>query len=356
MPFIKRNENKKDIPDLKPFAEADDVAKKFIPGKIFGRVQKLRRLRMRPGEESPMDKTIRLGDKRSAASLSLLFPGLGQVYMGQRAFGLTFMISNLAIFAVYLFLSGILRISVFSNSLVPSYDFHVLLIAPLAIAVLSGISIHMAFDLFPELKLAQLISANRKNRLYWLSYFFPGYGQLLNGQPKKSAVFCSLWLLGIFSAASIFFAYSINWYEYTEELGINFVEKSLLILAAFVVIGFASYFVGIFDTFVVRNNPYLKRPVSKRIKRFLGMQGSSRDRTPHRRTSLKFVLVSLALFSILLVRMARPSYRTFYGEYLNKATVTLDAKGMKFVPGLLKRIHVPIKIQRLERALSDLIS
>jgi TM2 domain-containing membrane protein YozV len=211
----------------------------------------------------------------------------------------------------------------------------------------------MAFGLFPELRLAQLITANRKNSLHWLSLIFPGYGQLLNGQPKKGVLFSSLFVLGIFSAISLFFTYSINWYEYVEELGINQVETAMIGMALAVMIGAASWVLAIFDTFIVRKYPHLKRPVSSRIKRFLGIGMSRYDKAPLRRTSLKFVAVSLILLGVAAFQLSRDPARSFYATRLKEVQGTFKQKGMIILPGLIDRIEISdnleIKVDKLIR-------
>lgn len=343
---------------LKPFADADRarIKHKTLPPGILGRIKKLKRLREEKSEVSVAERTIRLGDKKSAASLSLLFPGLGQVYMGQKAFGLSFIFSNVVLTLMYLFLSGILRISVFTPELVPAYDFHVLLIAPLAIVLLSAISIHMAFGLFPELQLARLITANKKNRLYWMALLFPGYGQLLNGQPKKGIAFSSLCILAVFSGIAMFFTYSINWYEYAEEVGVRYLEIALIIMSIIVVVGIFAYLLSIFDAFVVKRNPYLKRPLLKRLGRAFGIGLSPNDKAPIRKTSLKFASISIVLLFFLSLFMLKPGYRTFYGDKIDTAKAMFMKKNMKVIPSILESVKVPDELKNMERTFRELFS
>jgi TM2 domain-containing membrane protein YozV len=331
------------ITDLEPLVEPspETLQGVAVSQKLSERVDQLKALREGLGEEARQDRTIRLGDQKSAASLSLLFPGLGQIYMKQRAIGSAFALSNIVLVLIYLFFGGIFSPSFFDQKLISSYDFRLFLIIPLAIAVLSGISIHMAFGLFPELKLAQLITANRKNKLYWLNLIFPGYGQLLNGQPKKGVFFSSMGVLGLFYMISIFFTYSMNWYEYLEQYGIQYLERGLLFMSMVFVLSLLTYIVSNFDAYVVRRYPYLKRPVINRLKRFLGIRRSPNDRTVYRRTSLKFVLASMILVFFVCLFILSTPYRYFYEEKLETISRTLKDKGMKLVPALIDRIELP---------------
>jgi TM2 domain-containing membrane protein YozV len=292
--------------DLKK--EIRTESSKKLPAGSLKRAGKLKKLWEEKAEESSIGRTIRLPDKKSATSLSLLFPGLGQVYMGQKAIGMAFMLSAFGLMALYLFLSGILNIKIFSNELIPAYDFHILLIAPIAMAILSGISIHMAFGLFPELKLTQLITANRKREYYLLSIMFPGYGQLLNVQPKKGIFFSSLSILGVFSFAGIYFTYFVNWYEYTGALGTLYVETALIVMSVVAILSLFFYIVSIFDAFTVRRHPYLKRPPVRRFFQSLGFK-SERDKAVFRRSNYAFVAISFLCFLSLSVLVSQPSYR-----------------------------------------------
>jgi len=150
MLFKWKTQNKKRSTRLKPLEDTSTLTINADPvnPRVARRVKRLKRLRREVTGEDSSGKTIRVGDKKSAASLSLLFPGLGQIYMGQTAIGAAFVFSSISLFLSYLFLSGILRISVFSTELIPSYNYHIMLISPIAMAILSGISIHMSVGLF----------------------------------------------------------------------------------------------------------------------------------------------------------------------------------------------------------------
>jgi len=322
---------------LNPLLETGEIRGEAINPKIYKRVEKLKLMRLGEADEETQDRTIRVVDKKSAASMSLLFPGLGQMYMGKKAIGLAFSFSSVMLVTIYMFLSGIWRISVFSQSLVPSYDFQILLITPIAVAVLSAISVHMAFGLFPELKLAQLITANRKSNLHWLALIFPGYGQLLNGQPKKGVIFSSLAVLGLFASASLFVAYSLNWYEYIEEHGVRYVEHAIIVLAVLIVIAGISYIVSVFDAVVVRQFPYLKRPPINRLKRFFGITKNPNDKIRYRKTSLKFVTASLLLvFLASLYLIKAPICNEFYSEKSKEVRIAFHEKGMVILPRILQ--------------------
>lgn len=313
------------------------------PG-ILARIEDIRKAREERSVRERTDRTIRVSNTRSAASLSLMFPGLGQIYMKQTAIGAAFIVANSMLLVAYLFMGGIFALSFFDPVLPTSYDFRMLLLVPVVFALLSAVSIHMAFRLSPELKIAKLIAANKDNP-YWVSFLIPGYGQLLNGQTIKSIIFSTMGILGVLSALSLYFTYSINWYDYVSGFGIEYVEKGVMILFSIAVASVFSYVVSVFDAYTVRKYPHLKRPLLKRLRKYFISEQQVKDLTPKRETNLGFVAVSLMFIFFMGFTLAGGSHRTFYAEKLDSTVATLKDRGMVMIPSYLERLTLPKRVK-----------
>lgn len=207
-------------------------------------------------------------DPALAYTLSLLFWGSGQLYNGQRAKGLSYI--ALAVYGN----AFALLIFMFQKE-VPSYLlFYSLSPAQAVLAVAFLIFCCLIFWVSNASDAYQTaIKARRtpftgvKNRVWPLfcSMLVPGWGQFLNGQPIKGAVFAVCAAFGIFSFISA--RGILQAWLFLEDSYYRRIVEGVLLLSLFSLMFMPFLWVlSVFDAWKVGQDDIKKEPLLERLK------------------------------------------------------------------------------------------
>ncbi len=231
-----------------------------------------------------------------AFSLSLMLWGGGQLYNRQRALGLLFV---LLMVNFYLILGLVIvyweSIITFLKA-VPITHFEA--IVACGIFYLSG----LIFWIINALQAHHQASSTGtgafegvKNPLLPLfcSLLVPGWGQVLNGQPKKGGFFLIFTLAGFFALPALVLIPRI--WSSLETFSERFLLEWVLVFAlALCPLVFLMWLLGIYDALKVGLDPLKKEPLRKRIKyaiNRLRIKGWARGFLPQAKRTLMLVLL-----------------------------------------------------------------
>ena len=279
-------------------------------------------------------------DPALAFTLSLLFWGSGQLYNGQRAKGLNYICLALYSNALALLLCTF-------QQEIPSYLFFYG-ISP-AQAVLAAVFLLFVFLIFWLFNASDAYHTAMKARRtpfpgvssrawpVFCSLLVPGWGQFLNGQPIKGALFA------VFAAFSIFSLISVpgilQAWPFLEDSYSRLIVEGVLLLSLFSLLIMPFLWVlGVFDAWKVGQDDIKKEPLLERLKAANNRRrayGLVRGVFPQIKRTLL-----LALFLIILIIITVRFYFpwNFYREYLMKALSWSSKQGMMLIPELIRGI------------------
>jgi TM2 domain-containing membrane protein YozV len=274
-----------------------------------------------------------------AYTLSLFCWGAGQLYNGQRKKGLWFL------FAMLLSCAGAVFPLVYWRPLfhvVRSYD-----ISSLSIFMTAEVLFFCALvfwnynagDAYHTAVRARTTPFTEVPSCVFpvlCSLLIPGWGQHLNGQPVKGAIFAAFSLFSLFSIVSIP-ATLLVWPALEASVARAAIEWIFTLMVLFAPLIPMIWIFGSFDAFKVSIDDLKKEPFLDRIKyaknRFR-MQGLVRGVFPHIRSTI--LLLLLLAFLFIISSYAVPKH--FYIEQLAEARTWLRSRGMTIVPELIGRL------------------
>lgn len=279
-------------------------------------------------------------DPALAFTLSLLFWGSGQLYNGQRAKGLNYI--GLALYCNAL----ALLLCTFQQE-IPSYLFFYG-ISP-AQAVLAAALLLFVFLIFWVFNASDAYHTAMKGRRtpfpgvssrawpVFCSLLVPGWGQFLNGQPIKGALFAVFGAFSIFSLISV--PGILQAWPFLEDSYSRLIVEGVLLLSLFSVLVMPFLWVlGVFDAWKVSQDEIKKEPFLERLKAANNRRrayGLVRGVFPQIKRTLL-----LALFLIILIIITVRFYfpMDFYRECLMKALSWSSKQGMMLIPELIRGI------------------
>lgn len=274
-----------------------------------------------------------------AFSLSFLCWGGGQIYNRQYALGTLFIIL-MANFYVDMSLVGI-----YWDSMMTSFKGTP--IYPLAL-ISSGIFyiLGLLFWIFNAYQAYRHASKSNGDTFqgvhssflpFFCSLLIPGWGQFLNGQPKKGLCFLIFALVGLFIAVPFLLLVPVFWSsigKYNERL---LVEKGLIMAVALLPFIAVMWLVSLHDALKVSLDPVKKEPIGKRVEYAINrfrMNGFTRSVLP---TGKRILMLSL--FLVFLLTLCYQYFPTQQYTYLLKnLQIQLSQQGMVFVPRQLNKI------------------
>ena len=279
-------------------------------------------------------------DPALAYTLSLLFWGSGQLYNGQRAKGLNYI--GLALYSN----AFALLLCMFQQE-IPYYLFYYG-ISP-AQAVLASALLLFVFLIFWLFNASDAYHTAMKARRtpfpgvssrawpVFCSLLIPGWGQFLNGQPIKGALFAVCAAFGIFSLISVLGI--LQAWPFLEDSYSRLIIEVVLLLSLFSLLTMPFLWVlGVFDAWKVGQDDIKKEPLLERLKAANNRrrsQGWVRGVFPQIKRTL-LLAISLIILIIITVRFYFPW--NFYREYLMKALSWSSKQGMMLIPELIRGI------------------
>lgn len=271
-----------------------------------------------------------------AFSLSLLFWGGGQIYNGQRVLGLLFLLMMASFYAIlalavlfWEFITSFLK----SVYITPSDAF-----TACGIFYFSGL-IFWAFNAFHAYyKAAQTRSEpfqGINNRLLppLCSVLIPGWGQFLNGQPKKGSCFLIFALAGHF-VLSAFLLIPLLWPTLETDMDRLFLEKILAIAIILFPLIVLMWGFSIYDAMRVCLEPLKKEPLRKRIGYAVNrirIKGWKHGVVPQAKLTLM-----LGLFLVLSLTLGYYYFpQRYYVSTLQDLRIQLSEQKMVLIPRLI---------------------
>ncbi|MFI5305339.1 MAG: hypothetical protein ACHQYP_11170 [Nitrospiria bacterium] len=284
-----------------------------------------------------------------AFSLSLLIWGGGQIYNRQHALGVLF-IFLMANFWIDITLAG-----VFWQSMITTFNgakiYPVALIG-CGIFYILGL-IFWIFNAFQAYRHANKADAEMFQGVNSVllplicSFFVPGWGQFLNGQPKKGLCFLIFTLAGLISVPVLVLIpdFWSGLETFNDRL---LIEKILIIAVVFLPLIIIMWVVSVYDAVKVSLDPVKKEPIGKRVEYAINrfrMNGFSRFVLP---TGKRILMFSLLLgFLLILCYQYFPTKN--YTDIMQNLHSRLSQKGMVFVPRLIEQILQTAESQRPHR-------
>jgi TM2 domain-containing membrane protein YozV len=175
---------------------------------------------------------------------------------------------------------------------------------------------------------------------FWLpvaaSLLVPGWGQFLNGQPKKGSYFLIFTVVGCLSIPSLML---IPWLWSSLETA-----KDRLLLEGSLVMGFVllipvffMWLLSVYDALKVSMDPLKKEPIRKRIKyaaNRLRAKGWGRGVLPQAK-----LILMLSLFLVLSLTLSYYYFpQRYYTALLDNLQSQLSHKEMVLIPHLINKL------------------
>lgn len=287
-----------------------------------------------------------LRDAARGASLSLFLWGGGQLYNGQRA------IANWLLLLQVLFLGVIAVGAIFWSRLAGWLDWYFRLDttgpALLALLFVWGAAgwiwgTLQAYRETDRRSPERFAGKEREGVAAICSLAVPGWGQYLNGQPRKGATFQALVLLEGLAWLTLLAAYSgFENLQRPENRAV--IEQTLLWAAAAIPLLAFARVLSAYDAFKVARYPGLRQNLLLRIK-FAWTRyrtGMARQVPGAKRRIRALVLILLLVLADLVAIFYGP--RSFYTDQADWLARHLRGKGMVQVPALLDALR-----DRIER-------
>ncbi len=249
-------------------------------------------------ETAPRTATHPLGIKKNPAlafSLSLLFWGSGQLYNQQRAVGILFF---LLMINFYMALGLIIIYWEFMISFLKT-----VLITPSEVFIACGLFYlsGLIFWIVNALQAYQQASRTHTYSFEGVKNFFlplfcslliPGWGQFLNGQPKKGSFFLIFTLAGFFAFPTLVFI-AMLWPS-LETFNDRYLLENVLVFAlALSPPVFLMWLLNVYDALKVSLDPLKKEPLRDRVKyaiNRLRIRGWARGVLPQAKLTLMLFL------------------------------------------------------------------
>lgn len=271
-----------------------------------------------------------------AFSLSLLFWGGGQVYNRQRGLGF---LSILMMANVYTTLAlTVVYWEFITSSLKAVYITSFEVFAACGILYLLGLTFWAFNSVYAYHKAARTRTNPFRgidNRLLppLCSFLVPGWGQFLNGQPKKGGLLLLFALAGHF-VLSVFLLIPLLWPVLEADMDRLFLEKIMATAVILVPLVVLMWGFGIYDALRVCLDPVKKEPLQKRFG-----YAMNRVRIKGWKNTIVFRAKLAFMFVLFLVLSLTLSYYYFpqrdYVVMLQNLRLQLSEQKMVLLPNLI---------------------
>lgn len=278
-----------------------------------------------------------------AYSWSVLFWGAGHLYNNQILKGLSFLflmgVSYTGIVMTVLFWTEIVS---FLQNRGRSVSFFVLIaLALLFCALIFGcLCGGDAYRSTASTRKSRFAGSESSFFPFLCSILLPGWGQFLNGQPRKGSVFAALSVVSYFSLIAALVTLLV-WKD-LEPSSARFLVESIFTIAVLYLplVLFVWIFSG-YDALKVSLEEWKKQPIRERImavnylwRNKIGL------RWIFRRIKQALALVLLLIFFLIMLNNHFP--RRFYSSELTAAQTWLQSQGMTLLPDLLEKLSLKV--------------
>ncbi len=271
-----------------------------------------------------------------AFSLSLLVWGCGQIYNGQRILGFLFMllmadfyaVLGLAVFYFTFIPSSLPLVSITSSQVLGAWW-----VVYLSGLVLWSFNAIHAYHKSMQTQAGSFQGVNSRLFPPFFSLLIPGWGQFLNGQPKKGSFFLLVFFGGHF-VVSTFLLMQFLWPVLNFSSDRLLLEKAVAAAAFLFPLVFLLWGLGIYDAARVCMDPVKKEPMRKRIEYAVNrmrLKGWKRGLAP--RAKLTFVL---GLFLVLSLAIGYSYFpQKDYTGLLKSLRLRLSNEKMVLLPSII---------------------
>ncbi len=167
------------------------------------------------------------------------------------------------------------------------------------------------------------------------SLLYPGWGQFLNGQPKKGVFFLLFGLLGTFSAVVL--TVSQGAWSVLKTSPDRFAFEIYLVAALLVLpISLLMWIIAAHDAFWSCRQPVRKRPLPKRVQYFRDRaraHGIMRILVP----KIRSTVLSGLLLTVLLLAGMQYLPRKYYVDSLEEIRLEMLNSNMRITPDLVRK-------------------
>ncbi len=268
-----------------------------------------------------------------AFSLSLIIWGAGQFYNGQKKLGFLFLVLMIHF---YLFLASM---TLFWDSITavcqeininPSQ-----IILGVGLFYILGLLIWItsAFQAYYKVVKGRYSPFRGIDTALWptlCSFLFPGWGQLLNGQPIKGIFFIFFSLVGMIALAIFVFVPNV-WLSLESSIDRFFYENILsfaLLITPLVVL---MWFINIYDAVIVSRDPLKKESLKKRMEYATNnFRAKGWKRTILHRMKFALMLTLFLAFSLTFSYSYFP--KEYYVDELQDLQTQLSQKKLVIIP------------------------
>jgi TM2 domain-containing membrane protein YozV len=273
-----------------------------------------------------------------AFSLSLLFWGVGQIYNKQRVLGFLFILIMANVYSIPAL--TILNWEFITSSLKAVYITSFELFTACGILYLFGLILWAFSAIHAYYKASQIGTDSFQginNRLLppLCSFFIPGWGQFLNGQPKKGGLFLIFALAGHF-VLTVSLLVPLLWPVLETDADRLSLEKIMTIAVVFAPLIFLMWGFGVYDAMRVCLDPVKKEPLRKRAGYAI-----NRMRIKGWKNAIVSRVKPAFMLSLFLVLSLTISYYYFpqrdYATMLKSIRVQLSEQKMVLLPNLIDK-------------------
>lgn len=166
------------------------------------------------------------------------------------------------------------------------------------------------------------------------STLIPGWGQIMNGQPIKGAIYLFSFFGGLFCLTFIISAAAL-WPSIDMENEKSVFEKMLLTTGVSAFIASLLWLINIFDAIIVAFEPVKKESVRKRLRYSINRIKSRRNQMElWQRAKVTFFLTLLLILSVAISYNFFP--KEYYYDTLTSLSRDLNKNGMKVLPAFIQ--------------------
>jgi hypothetical protein len=274
-----------------------------------------------------------------AFSLSMLVWGSGQIYVREFRLGLKFF------GCMILFYSAIASLVIFRENAAPRlFDTPVpapVLIIVLVIFITSSLFfwLHSAVHAYYKAASLRMEVFRGVGNAFWpllCSLFFPGWGQFLNGQPRKGLFFLFFGASG-FSALFLCSVAPYLWPVLSSSPDRFVFEIYLSAALLFLPLCILMWMVAAHDAFWTCKEPVRKRPWATRVafaREKIRTHGIGRFLLP----KIKSVALSVVLLTVVVLAGKHYFPREYYQHNLQRVRVEMLNNQMHLTPRLLEKV------------------
>lgn len=167
-----------------------------------------------------------------------------------------------------------------------------------------------------------------------LSIFIPGWGQFMNGQPKKGILYLFTFFLGLIAMTFIILTPTL-WASLSLEYERPIFETLLIGAVILVLLASLLWLINIFDAIVIATDPVKKESIRRRLRYSINRIKSRRSQIEiKQRLKVSFFLMLLLTLSIAISYNLFP--KTYYYDTFITLSRDLKKNGMQILPVLIQ--------------------